>query len=450
MTAAERRSNVLTIVALLAAAMIGCLALWSVIELLLPWQLQVTHLALLHAARSITTALVMSGVTAYLLVRYRRGYEQALRAKSEEAHRVRVLYENIVQDAAEAIVAVDVQGKVKSWNRAAARIYGWTAAEMAGQSVHRLVPPDLLARGEIEEMAHRVEAEGAIVDYETRRVRKDGAIIRVRITRSLLRDADGTPIGSTAIVRDVTAEREMEERLLQAEKLAAIGQAAASMAHEVRNALAGISGTLEVLQTTALWRELPEEVGTEMMAQVARIANTVQDVLSYARPRVARPAHVDLNAVVERALVSNLAVCCPDRINLVRDYGTGPLTADADSGQLEQALGNLFQNACQAMEKGGYLTVSTRRSSGGARIEISDTGPGMTGEILSRAFEPFYTTRARGTGLGLPIARGIIEAHGGTLTLDNPPAGGTRAVITVPLAAGDERRAETHADASAA
>lgn len=422
------------IVGLLAAVMILLFAGWEIAEGWVQKDNPSADLTYFYLARGISTALLMTGLTVLLITRYRHGYEEALRDRSDEAHRMRVFFENIVQDAADAIISLDNSGVIRTWNRAAERIYGYPAAEIVGRSFRGLVPPDLIASREPERILEAVNKNGFVRNYETRRIRKDGRTINVRITSSLLRDAEGEIVGSSAIVNDITAEKEMEARLIHAEKLAAIGQAAASTAHEVRNALAGIWGTIEVIEGTPAWRQLPEEVSNEVKLQMARIAHIIDDLLAYARPSRLALRRKNIHEVLDRVIASTSAL--PDARGkiTIRNYADGDLPAEVDPARLEQAIQNLMANAYQAMEEGGRLEVVTCRGDGAIRIVFTDTGAGMTPETLSQALEPFFTTKARGTGLGLAIARSIVEAHGGRIDLRSRPGSGTTVALTLPAA----------------
>ncbi|HKY32954.1 MAG TPA: ATP-binding protein [Candidatus Polarisedimenticolia bacterium] len=418
------------IVAILLGVMILLFAFWEGVEELA----RASRLdgPLFYLVRGVTTAVFMTGLTAWLMILYRRRYENDLRRASQQAHRTKAFFENIVQDAGEAIISLDNDGRVTSWNKAAERMYGFTETEMLGRSLEPIVPPDLLAAGELERIVGEVRRDGCIRNLETRRRRKEGSIILVRLTRTLLKDSEGRITGTSAIVSDITAQNEMASRLLQAEKLAAIGQAAASTAHEVRNALAGIWGTIQVLERTSAWRELPQEVSDEVHLQIGRIGHIIDDLLSYARP--GRPActEADINAVVERAIeAASSSPDARDRL-VVRLFSEGPLSAEVDPRLIEQALHNLILNACQAMDPGGILRIGTAVSAGRVVVRLVDDGPGMTAEELSRAFEPFYTTKARGTGLGLPIVKTIVEAHGGTILLASEPGKGTTVTVGLP------------------
>ena len=428
------RIGIAKMIGILGGVMIAIFALWEGTERLLWGHGRPAGSFLL--VRGMSTAVVMAALAAWLMARYRRGYEAALRGQSEEAQRVRRFFETIVQDAGEAIVSFDARDVVQSWNRAAEAIYGYAAGEMIGQRLHLLVPPDLLERGEPEALLARVAREGFVRNYETRRVRKDGGLIKVRITRSALRDEQGRLTGSTAIVSDITAEKEMEQRLIHAEKLAAIGQAAASIAHEVRNALAGISGAIQVLKGSAAWNELPDGFGAEVDLQVARIAHIVNDLLTYARPGSLHARSSDLHRLLDHALAAASAGSDASGKRVVRAYEPGTLFAEVDPTWLEQAFGNVITNASQAMGEGGILEVATKRVNGILRIQFKDTGCGMQDDTLAHAFEPFFTTKVRGTGLGLPIVRAIVEAHRGTVRLASEPRRGTTLTLELPLVGG--------------
>lgn len=419
-------------VGILAVVMVVVFTLWEIAERTF-WSVGAPRgLALFYLARGVSTAILMTGLAVWLMARYRRGYEDQLRRQSEEARRMRVFFENIVQDAGEAIISLDNDGVIRSWNKAAEEIYGYKAEEIVGRSFECLVPPDLAAAGEVERLEKDVRRNGFIRYYETRRVRKDGTPIIVRITRSVLRDADGRIAGTSAIVSDITAEKEMGSRLIQAEKLAAIGQAAASIAHEVRNALAGIAGTIEVLKGSSAWKELPPGFGEEVDLQVTRIAHIVNDLLSYARPSALHPQPTDLNRLLDRVLTATRGAPDSGGKQIVRDFTEPAPLIEADPARLEQAFSNLVTNAYQAMSTGGTLKITTKLLNGSAMIRFADTGCGMPAETAARAFEPFFTTKVRGTGLGLPIVQAIIEAHRGTIDLASSPRAGTTVTLKIP------------------
>jgi len=429
------------LIATLALIMIAIFVAWETVERnLFRFQQPTDHL-LYYFIRAASTAIIMSGLTAWLLIRYRRRYENQLRTQSEESRKMRVFFENIVKDAGEAIICLDNNDMICSWNRSAEEIYGYTSEEILGKSSRILFPQELLVTDEPGYIREMVRSKGHLRNFETRRVRKDGTKIEVRITRSILRDENGEMIGSSAIVSDITGRREMEARLIQAEKLAAIGETAATIAHEVRNALAGIAGTVEVLKGSALWGELPEGVGEEVEIQVSRIAHIVNDLLAYARPGRLLPQPIDIHLILDRAIAAMASSPESNGKRIVREYAPGTLQIDVDPARVEQAFQNIITNAYQSMGAGGTVRVRTARSDGRVEILFSDSGPGISPDLRERVFEPFFTTKARGTGLGLPIVKTIVEAHHGTIDLDSKPGSGTTVRLTLP-AAGSARGKE--------
>jgi len=309
---------------------------------------------------------------------------------------------------------------------------GYEAAEIIGQKFHCLVPPDLLADGEPQRILDEVRASGFLRNYETRRLRKDGAPISVRITTSTLRDTEGRMIGSSAIVSDITTQKQMESRLLEAERMSAIGQLAASTAHEVRNAIAGIWGAIEVMQRSPAWRELPPEISEEVRQQITRIGCFVDDVLAYGRPEGIVRQRIDIHHVLDRVLLTTQSSPEAAGKQTVRRYAEGKLWAQIDMRQVEQALANIIKNGYQAMETGGTLTVATEADDDSLVIRISDSGSGMTSQTRAHAFDPFFTTKHKGAGLGLSITQRIIEQHNGKINVTSVPGQGASFLIDFP------------------
>jgi len=226
------------------------------------------------------------------------------------------------------------------------------------------------------------------------------------------------------------------ERLTRSEHLAQIGQLAASLAHEIKNPLAGISGAIQVIRDELPPDDKRQPVIREILAQINRVDATVKDLLVYARPRppVLRPC--DLRTVVYRVLQSirEAEVMRSVPVEVRCDEQVPPVPADAR--QLEQLVMNLLFNAAAACRDGGSITVSIAAGERGVRLEISDTGHGMDADVAARAFEPFFTTKARGTGLGLSICSKIVEAHGGTIALHSRPGAGTQVTVVLPQTGG--------------
>jgi PAS domain S-box-containing protein len=389
-----------------------------------------------QVSRTIVISLVMASVLAWLAIAYRRRYETELQARNKELEETRDFLSSIIRDSAEGIVTLDVDERITSWNRAAGRIFGWRADEVVGQGVARMLPDDpsiLKARRRVGE---RLRAGETVRDHETTRVRKDGKPIAVRISWSPLYDASRRHVGSMGIVLDVTAQRDMRERLVERERLAAVGELAARVAHEIRNPLAGIRAACEVLFTSNESTGNTKEVGQEVLHQIDRLNQTVSELLQYAAPRTIEAASTDVNALIDRVLALFREDPAARGVRFEREFAADLPRVEIDARQFEQVLYNLLINAAQAMEHRGSISVATALDDGGLEVRVRDTGPGLPEEAVDRLFKPFYTTRTEGTGLGLAIAKKIVVSHGGTIQASNLPEGGAEFRIRLPLESG--------------
>lgn len=226
----------------------------------------------------------------------------------------------------------------------------------------------------------------------------------------------------------------VRERLSRAEELAEVGQLAASLAHEIKNPLAGISGAIQVLRDDLERDDTRRRVLDDVLRQVSRLDGTVKDLLTYARPRPAIIKECRLASVIERvtALLVQEPAMRDVRLEVPDCSDLAPI--EADDHQLEQLLINLLLNAAQASSSGAVVQLQVSAEDDEVTISVRDEGHGMKGEAARRAFEPFFTTKARGTGLGLPICRRIVEAHNGEIHVRSNAKRGTLVEIRLPRA----------------
>ena len=358
--------------------------------------------------------------------------EREAPVKSEEDAQSRLAA--IVESSDDAIVSKNLDGIVTSWNQAAARLFGHTAEEMIGQSILRIIPNDL--QSEETEILRKIRAGERIHHYETRRIRKDGEIIDVSLTISPIKDRAGNVIGSSKIARDISQRRHMERRLLQSEKLAATGRMAATIAHEINNPLDSVMNLVYLARTTlaANSKAMPYLLNAER--ELERIAHIARQTLGYYRDP-GPPAEVRLEDMLDevlsvyrfRLLGGNVAVDC----NFAHHR---PVNASKD--ELMQVFSNLITNAIDAMPEGGVLTIQTREIDGqGLEIQVRDKGTGISAENLDRVFEPFFSTKGqRGTGIGLWVARQLLEKRGGSINLQSEtkfPDNGTTVSVFIPF-----------------
>jgi len=237
-----------------------------------------------------------------------------------------------------------------------------------------------------------------------------------------------------AALRRSQAELEAfyRERMVRADRFAAVGEVATGLAHEIKNPLAGLSGALELLAEDLAQNPRQADVVGEMRHQVARLTHTMESLLSFARPPKAHMRATDVNGTLEKVLflVRQQRRDAPVEVVAVLDP-TLPLVM-ADPGQLEQVFLNVCLNACQAMEpKGGKLTVRSRLSEGRVAVDLEDTGPGIPETVRPNLFKPFFTTKRQGNGLGLAISARIVAEHGGHIGYRCPAGGGTAFTVTL-------------------
>lgn len=349
------------------------------------------------------------------------------RKRAEERFRL------AVQSAPNAMLMVDEHGKIVLANAQSERLFGYSKQELLNQSIEMLVPgrfrrhhPQLRADFH---SAPRPRPMGA--DRELFAVKKDGTEVPVEIGLNPIKTAEGAFV--LAAVVDLTATKAMQAELVRTQRLAALGEMAATVAHEVKNPLAAISGPLQVLSDDLKPGDPHKEIMKEILGQVKRLDNTVRGLLSFSKPTTPRKQTIVLREFVERItrLVGDQESNRGIRFLL---EGERELTLEADPPLLEQVLWNLFINSTEAMKGSGQIRVTMTASTEGVTIAVADTGPGITPELAEKLFRPFVTTKTTGTGLGLALCRKIIEAHRGTIALTSDPGQGTTVSIRLPNA----------------
>jgi two-component system, NtrC family, sensor kinase len=257
------------------------------------------------------------------------------------------------------------------------------------------------------------------------------------------REIDKVVVGFNAMVRRLrvarTAEAEAQQlKMERAEHLAAVGEMAAGLAHEIRNPVAGVKAAVEVLAGQMPHNDSRRQILRESASELDRVDKVIKDLLHYARPRAPQFTAVDLNDVVRSAWNLTAAGAGADSIDGECILADGPLTVQADAGMIRQVVVNLLLNAMQAMSRSNPRTVrlTTAAATGGAVVSVHDSGPGVDASKAENVFKPFFTTKSRGTGLGLPISKRIVEMHGGRLWIENPGQPHAEFRFSLPSAAG--------------
>jgi two-component system sensor histidine kinase PilS (NtrC family) len=261
--------------------------------------------------------------------------------------------------------------------------------------------------------------QGTVRRAEITALRPDGAVRNLGISAAPLADHAGRVVGRVIHFQDLTELRRMQLEVERAERLASVGRFAAGIAHEIRNPLASISGSIEMLKTTPGADADSRQLMDIAVREVDRLNRLITDLLDYARPRSEERRPLDLGEQVAE-IARAFALERREKICVVSDLSPG-VVVEAATGQLRQVIWNLIRNAAEAMPDGGEIAIRLAGDGTHAALEVRDEGPGIPSDRLERIFEPFYSTKAGGTGLGLATVARIVADHNGTVTVDSEP-----------------------------
>jgi PAS domain S-box-containing protein len=344
----------------------------------------------------------------------------------EEAARWRA----IVESAVDGIVVIDRRGAIEFFNAAAERMFGYAADEVIGRNVTILMPePDASAHdGYIERYLRSGVPHIIGIGRDLRARRKDGALFPAHLSVGAVSLEGETKF--TGIVRDLTEHVELERKLREEAAMARIGELATVLAHEVRNPLAAVSATMQVLGEKLTSHE-DHEIVEEALRRLDGLSAMMTDLLLYARPPKPNMEVLDVTALVE-SLVAFLRM--DPAWSQVKCRVTGePRFVVADAELLKVALQNLLLNALHAMDGRGEVAVAIEQNGGVVHLDVVDSGSGISAAAVPKLFTPFFTTKTRGTGLGLPTARRIALAHGGDIDVVDTGPTGTTIRLRLPL-----------------
>ena len=334
-------------------------------------------------------------------------------------------------DQASIVAVTDARGRILSVNDRFCAVSGYACAELVGRD-HRVVNSGYHGRAFFQDLWGTIQA-GEVWRGEIRNRTKSGAYYWVDTTIVPFLDEAGVPYQYLAIRNDITERKRAQARLRDQAALAQVGELASAIAHEVRNPLAGIGGTLQVLEARAHRDSTEARILGDVRARLQGLHRSLDDLLSYARPRPPQPRPVELRALADRVCRQARADARLGRVEITVQGPTTELSADPEL--IAAALLNLVLNAAQAMKGQGRVdvTVEPQPSDGRCLLSVADTGPGVAPGDRERIFEPFFSTHKGGTGLGLATVRRTAEAHGGGVSLECPPQGGAKIVLELPL-----------------
>jgi signal transduction histidine kinase len=377
---------------------------------------------------------------------------RSLQRKVEEYERLKEFSENIVESINVGILAADLDDRVESWNTQIERLSGISRDHAVGRKLSELFPIELAAefdrvRGQtgIHHIYKFVLKPAAAGGNDSGNGGGNGnghgmpASLRettLNVAIAPLVSKDREQIGRLIIFDDITDRAELEQRLVQADKLSSIGLLAAGVAHEVNTPLAVISTYAQMLAKQVSDDSQKSMILDKIAKQTFRASEIVNSLLNFSRTSTTSLGDVNLNRVIQETLSLLEHQLQKSGIQVKTDLDPGLRPVRGNAGQLQQVFLNLFLNARDAMSAGGALEVRTWLEGSGARAEVADTGQGIAPEHLHRIYDPFFTTKAvrKGTGLGLSVTYGIIQEHGGSIEVFNRPGGGASFRIELPLA----------------
>jgi two-component system sensor histidine kinase PilS (NtrC family) len=387
---------------------------------------RVSYALIVHLVGMAAVAVLSS----YLSERMRaQGHELDERRGAVE--RLQVLTKNIIESINSGLVTTDAKGRINFINRGGSEIIGYPTAEVEGRSVESLFgmdPGDLAEIGRELREKRRFRLERY---FET----ASGGTIYLGIAVSLLYDRGGRPLGYIFIFQDLTEIHALEQEIRLKERMAALGEMAAGMAHELRNPLAAISGSVQYLKGSLRPDGETLELMDIILRESQRLDQAIRDFLTFARPGGFDPERADLVKLIEdsiKLLRRSRQLGSGHRVET--RYAASQIWCDVDTNRMKQVFWNLANNALKAMPGEGTLTIEVGWAPGGERAEIRfiDNGRGMTEEERERYFQPFSGSFDEGTGLGAAIVYRLVEEHGGRIRLDSDPGRGTRVCVEIP------------------
>jgi two-component system sensor kinase FixL len=381
---------------------------------------------LLSLAVFVGTGMVISWLNHRL-----QGAEQAHRTSAAAATARAERLDAILNTTVDGIIVIDAKGTIEAFNRGAQELFGYPEDEVIGRNVRLLMPSPQHEQHD-QYLARYIATGDARIIGSGREVqgrRRDGGVFPVHLSVGEMRIAGERKF--TGMLHDLTKRARLETRLSEQAALAKLGEMAAVVAHEVKNPLAGIRGAVQVF-ASRLGDAGNAQILKEIIARIDALDQMMKDLLLFARPP--QPKYSPTEVVPLVTSIASLMAQDPSACQVDVDIAGAAPPFPADAEMLRIVFQNLLINGVHAMQGKGTIHVAVEAGESTCQIAITDGGPGIPFEIREKIFTPFFTTKSRGSGLGLPTARRLVEAHKGQLVIDCPPTGGTTVVVRLPTA----------------
>jgi two-component system sensor histidine kinase PilS (NtrC family) len=374
---------------------------------------------------TISFNLIAFGLTAFitgLLAERARLSEEALQRSSIDYIELAQLNSAIVAHSESGLLTTTIAGKIRVFNPYAEAIVGRSQSDVYDTPLESVFP----------QLSRYITLEGEAHNREFEYHASDGSHMTLECHVAPFDDNNGVRIGYIVNLRDITAIRSMEAALKKADRLAALGELSARMAHEIRNPLASLCGSVQLLSSATTIEQNDARLLAIVSREAERLDGLISEFLQYARPATPHPEMIALSPYLEEEILFLARDPRFARLSLHNDV-PDTVQLSVDRNQLHQVIINLMHNAADALPDGGEIRVASTVTPDTIGIHITDSGSGLAEDAAQHLFEPFWTTKPAGTGLGLAISYRIIEAHGGTLSVSVPSAGGCTFSIMLPV-----------------
>jgi len=355
---------------------------------------------------------------------------------------------NLIESSVDGIIVTDMKGNILIFNKGAENILGYNAEEVVGKMNIRSIYPPGVATEVMEKLkSPDYGGMGKLTSFPIAHRRKDGDLIEGDLSASLIYDENGKEIASVGIFKDLRERlrierelREMQQALLQSEKLAAMGKLTSQIAHELNNPIYGIMNTLELLRTEVPPESKRRRILELSLSETQRLAEMLRNMLSFSKPEEEKRRPVKINELVEGILLVMEKQMRESNIKVETYFDQTLPEVMASTNQMRQVMLNLLKNAKEAMPKGGILSVRTSQEDHKVMVAIQDTGVGIPEELRDKIFEAFFTTKqkVKGVGLGLSVCYGIIKDHGGEIRVESEVDKGTTFTILLPMSSHED------------
>ncbi|MEN6486695.1 MAG: ATP-binding protein [Syntrophobacteraceae bacterium] len=364
--------------------------------------------------------MLLVGAAGFSSLTWAQNYRNAKRSLQD----IRAFASTIVNQMPVGMIATDPGGRVQRTNEAARSILRQPVE--SGMGIERF--PCFAS------MVRKLRQEERIVEWEAGCAAADGPPVPLLVNAAVIRDGERRAAGFAFLFSDMTNVRQLEERLRRSERLASLGRLAAGIAHEIRNPLSSIKGFAAILAGRSREDEKSRKIADVMVQEVERLNRVVSQLLDFARPTELHRKACSCRELLDHTLRLIERDALHQEVRVESRVDPGNLSVELDPDRFSQVLLNLYINALQAMERGGTLRVEVFRDGDRVAFRVTDTGSGIPREQIAHIFDPYFTTKPNGVGLGLANVHKFVEAHGGTIAVESTSGGGTSFDISIPVA----------------